>query len=81
MSESSVGSSYINWGNSKFQSNEDTETKTFQRTKSAQVIFFIMINFVFLIKLNLNREHWTMQQLFCVRLNSIYRKKYKIKNK
>ena len=37
MSESSsVNSNYINWTSSKFQSNEDTEIKTFQRTKSAQ---------------------------------------------
>ena len=37
MSESSsVNSNYINWNSSKFQSNEDSEIKTFQRTKSAQ---------------------------------------------
>jgi ubiquitin carboxyl-terminal hydrolase 9/24 len=37
MSESSsMNSNYINWNSSKFQSNEDTEIKTFQRTKSAQ---------------------------------------------
>jgi hypothetical protein len=39
MSESSsmASTSYINWaGSSKFQSNEDSEIRTFQRTKSAQ---------------------------------------------
>lgn len=35
-SSSSSSMNYINWNNSKFQSNEDTEIKTFQRTKSAQ---------------------------------------------
>ena len=41
MADSSLGSSqYINWNNSKYQSNEDTDIKTFQRTKSAQVIRF-----------------------------------------
>jgi ubiquitin carboxyl-terminal hydrolase 9/24 len=44
MADSSLGSSqYINWNNSKYQSNEDSDIKTFQRTKSAQVIisFFL----------------------------------------
>jgi hypothetical protein len=40
MADSSLGSSqYINWNNSKYQSNEDSDIKTFQRTKSAQVIY------------------------------------------
>ena len=68
MLDSIGGTSYVSW-NTKPQSNDDSETRTFQRTKSAQVSIFFNVFYLFKIFLKfyciLNFSVlWMMQQRY-----------------